>query len=163
MKCLLLISSIIIAFTHVSAQSVSYTYKPLAAQGCSVEYSAIWQEGCPYIVVVISSDRLVFNETPTMMIRTFNDELIKSEGKAITASTSQGGIIVSNVVIPVTGIRVTAQFPITVEQIEMLQNGIAKVRISTIPLTHERTFKKDKIGKKLHSYFKKSATLEGDF
>lgn len=145
MKRLLLISNIIIAFTQVSAQSVSYTYKPLAAQGCSVEYSAIWQEGSPYIVVAISSDRLVFNETPTMMIRTLNDELIKSEGKAITASTSQGGIIVSNVVVPVTGIRATAQFPITVEQIEMLQNGVAKVRISTIPLTHERTFKKDKI------------------
>ena len=163
MKRLLLISNIIIAFTQVSTQSVSYTYKPLAAQGCSVEYSAIWQEGSPYIVVAISSDRLVFNETPTMMIRTLNDELIKSEGKAITASTSQGGIIVSNVVVPVTGIRATAQFPITVEQIEMLQNGVAKVRISTIPLTHERTFKKDKIGKKLHSYFKKSAKLEENF
>ena len=163
MKRLLLISNIIIAFTQVSAQSVSYTYKPLAAQGCSVEYSAIWQEGSPYIVVAISSDRLVFNETPTMMIRTLNDELIKSEGKAITASTSQGGIIVSNVVVPVTRIRATAQFPITVEQIEMLQNGVAKVRISTIPLTHERTFKKDKIGKKLHSYFKKSAKLEENF
>ena len=163
MKRLLLISNIIIAFTQVSAQSVSYTYKPLAAQGCSVEYSAIWQEGSPYIVVAISSDRLVFNETPTMMIRTLNDELIKTEGKAITASTSQGGIIVSNVVVPVTGIRATAQFPITVEQIEMLQNGVAKVRISTIPLTHERTFKKDKIGKKLHSYFKKSAKLEENF
>lgn len=163
MKRLLLISNIIIAFTQVSAQSVSYTYKPLAAQGCSVEYSAIWQEGSPYIVVAISSDRLVFNETPTMMIRTLNDELIKSEGKAITASTSQGGIIVSNVVVPVTGIRATAQFPITVEQIEMLQNGVAKVRISTIPLTHERTFKKDKIGKKLHSHFKKSAKLEENF
>ena len=163
MKRLLLISNIIIAFTQVSAQSVSYTYKPLAAQGCSVEYSAIWQEGSPYIVVAISSDRLVFNETPTMMIRTLNDELIKSEGKSITASTSQGGIIVSNVVVPVTGIRATAQFPITVEQIEMLQNGVAKVRISTIPLTHERTFKKDKIGKKLHSYFKKSAKLEENF
>ena len=122
MKRLLLISNIIIAFTQVSAQSVSYTYKPLAAQGCSVEYSAIWQEGSPYIVVAISSDRLVFNETPTMMIRTLNDELIKSEGKAITASTSQGGIIVSNVVVPVTGIRATAQFPITVEQIEMMKN-----------------------------------------
>lgn len=150
-------------FTQVSAQSVKYTYKPLAAEGCQVEYSAIWQDGIPYIVVVVASDRLAFNDAPTMMMRLFNNELIKLEGKAITSSSQHGGVVVGNIVVPTTELRITAQFQMTKEQVEMLQNGVAKIRISTIPLIHERTFKQDKIGKKLYSYFKKSAKSEDSF
>ena len=149
----------LMTFAQVSAQSVKYTYKPLAAEGCRVEYSAIWQEGTPYIVVVVSSDRLAFNDTPTMLIRLFNGELLKLNGKAITSSSEHGGVVVGNVVVPTTELRVTAQFSITKEQVEMLQNGVA----STIPLIHERTFKKDKIGKELHTYFKKGAISEDSF
>lgn len=160
-QILLVIS--LMTFAQVSAQSVKYTYKPLAAEGCRVEYSAIWQEGTPYIVVVVSSDRLAFNDTPTMLIRLFNGELLKLNGKAITSSSEHGGVVVGNVVVPTTELRVTAQFSITKEQVEMLQNGVAKIRISTIPLIHERTFKKDKIGKELHTYFKKGAISEDSF
>ena len=41
----------------------------------------------------------------------------------------------------------------TREQFELLREGVAKVRLSTLPIEHERTFKKDKLGKKLYNFY----------
>ena len=145
------------------AQSVSYSYKVLAAEGCKVEYSAVWQDGVPYVIVAVSSDRLMFNDMPTMTVRLFDGDTIRLKGENVATSTSQGGVMVCNIFVPSTELKAIAQFPLSKEQVEMFTNGIAKVRISTIPLVHERTFKKDKIGKKLYSFFQESAASEKDF
>ena len=69
------------------AQSVSYTYRPLAAEGCNVRYSVAKQDSSYYIVVTIRSDRFKFLSESTMLIRTFKDEVIKLEGKHIDSVT----------------------------------------------------------------------------
>ena len=145
------------------AQSVSYTYKPLAAEGCSVMYTVAKQDSSYYIVVSIKSDRFQFLKETTMMLRNFNNEVLKLEGKHIGDGSETGGIVAGNMVIPVTELSTTAQFPITPEQMEFFSNGIAKIRITAIPMNHERTFKKDKIGKKLYTYLKKLTEDKDDF
>lgn len=145
------------------AQSVSYTYKPLAAEGCSVMYTVAKQDSSYYIVVSIKSDRFQFLKETTMMLRNFNNEVLKLEGKHISDGSETGGIVAGNMVIPVTELSTTAQFPITPEQMEFFSNGIAKIRITAIPMNHERTFKKDKIGKKLYTYLKKITEDKDDF
>ena len=125
---------------------MSYSYKVLAAEGCKVEYSAVWQDGVPYVIVAVSSDRLMFNDMPTMTVRLFDGDTIRLKGENVATSTSQGGVMVGNIFVPSTELKAIAQF-----------------RISTIPLVHERTFKKDKIGKKLYSFFQESAASEKDF
>ena len=145
------------------AQSVSYTYKPLAAEGCSVMYTVAKQDSSYYIVVSIKSDRFQFLKETTMMLRNFNNEVLKLEGKHIGDGSETGGIVTGNIVIPVTELSTTAQFPITPEQMEFFSKGIAKIRITAIPMNHERTFKKDKIGKKLYTYLKKLTEDKDDF
>ena len=145
------------------AQSVSYTYKPLAAEGCSVMYTVAKQDSSYYIVVSIKSDRFQFLKETTMMLRNFNNEVLKLEGKHIGDGSETGGIVAGNMVIPVTELSTTAQFPITPEQMEFFSKGIAKIRITAIPMNHERTFKKDKIGKKLYTYLKKLTEDKDDF
>ena len=145
------------------AQSVSYTYKPLAAEGCSVMYTVAKQDSSYYIVVSIKSDRFQFLKETTMMLRNFNNEVLKLEGKHIGDGSETGGIVAGNMVIPVTELSTTAQFPITPKQMEFFSNGIAKIRITAIPMNHERTFKKDKIGKKLYTYLKKLTEDKDDF
>ena len=145
------------------AQSVSYTYKPLAAEGCSVMYTVAKQDSSYYIVVSIKSDRFQFLKETTMILRNFNNEVLKLEGKHIGDGSETGGIVAGNMVIPVTELSTTAQFPITPEQMEFFSNGIAKIRITAIPMNHERTFKKDKIGKKLYTYLKKLTEDKDDF
>lgn len=153
----------LMTYTHVWAQTVSYSYKPLSAHGCSVEYSAVWQDEEPYIVVTVSSERLVYNDKPSLILKLFNENIIRLEGKVLNSSTNSGGVVIGNIILPITQLRAIAQFPITREQIDELEVGVAKVRISTIPLPHERTFKKDKIGKKLYAFFQTGTDSENNF
>ena len=137
------------------AQTVGYTYKPLAAEGCTMRYSISKQDTLYYIIATVKSDRLKFLKESTMMIRTFNGEVIKLEGALIDNDTQSVGVMSGNIMIPIAEISSTAQFIVTPIQLESLKVGVAKVRLSTIPITHERSFKKDKIGKKLYELYLK--------
>lgn len=68
-----------------------------------------------------------------------------------------------NVVIPVTEISSTAQFWITPQQFEILNEGVAKIRLSMTSMNHDRTFQKDKIGKKLYQFYLKEKKKDENF
>ena len=122
------------------AQTVGYTYKALAAEGCNMKY----------------------NE-PTMKMKTFTGEYLELKGKVIGDRSQSAGLISGNIVIPVTKITSTAQFKITPQQLEVLNEGVAKIRLSMTPMNHERTFQKDKIGKKLYQFYLKEKKKDEDF
>ena len=149
--------------TVVNAQTVGYTYRTLAAEGCNMKYSVSKQGDSYSIVATVRSDRMVFLGNPTMKIRTFNDTLLELPGVVIGGGSESAGIVSGNIVIPVTEIKSTAQFSITPEQFEILKEGVAKIRLSMTPMNHERTFKKDKIGKKLYQFFQKEKTKDDNF
>ena len=155
LKHILTVLLLFIVVMQTKAQTVSYTYKALAAEGCGVEYSVARQDTAYYIIVTVRSDRLKFLEESIMLLKTSDGEILKLYGKLLDHGTQSTGIVAGNVVLPVTKIHSTAQFRITPEQFELLNNGILKIRLSTIPIEHERTFKKDKIGKKLYQFFLK--------
>lgn len=137
------------------AQTVGYTYKAFAAEGCNMKYS-VAKQGTEYsIVATVSSDRMTFLNEPTMKIKTFTGEYLELKGKVIGDRSQSAGLISGNIVIPVTKITSTAQFKITPQQLEVLNEGVAKIRLSMTPMNHERTFQKDKIGKKLYQFYLK--------
>ena len=152
-----------IAINDVTAQTVSYTYKELAAEGCSMKYSVAKQNEKFYIIATVQSDRMKFLKESTMMIRTTNGDVLKFSGELIDNGTESTGIVSGNMVIPVTSIISTAQFEVSPEQFELLKDGIIKVRLTTIPIEHEREFKKDKIGKKLYEFYLNAKNKEDDF
>ena len=150
-------------FNDLNAQTVSYIYKALAAEGCSMKYSVAKQNEKYYIIVTVSSDRMKFLKESTMMVRTVNGEVLKFNGELFDSGTETAGIISGNMVLPVTSIMSTAQFEVSPEQFELLKEGIVKIRLSTIPIEHEREFKKDKIGKKLYEFFTIARNKEDSF
>lgn len=160
---LLLLAFFMLITLLTNAQIVGYTYKALAAEGCNIEYSVSKQGDKYSIVATVRSDRMVFLSNPTMKVRTFNDTILELPGVVIGGSESAGIVRRGNIVIPVTEIKSTAQFTITPEQFEVLKEGVAKIRLSMTPMNHERTFKKDKIGKKLYQFFLKEKTKDEDF
>lgn len=162
MKHLLIILMMLLALTS-KAQTVGYTYKPLAAEGCTMRYSISKQDTLYYIIATVKSDRLKFLKESTMMIRTFNGEVIKLEGALIDNDTQSVGVMSGDIMIPIAEISSTAQFIVTPIQLESLKVGVAKVRLSTIPITHERSFKKDKIGKKLYELYLKEKNKDDNF
>ena len=143
---------------NINAQTVGYTYRPLAAEGCNMKYSVAKQDTAYYIIATVKSDRLNFLKESTMLLKTFDGEVIKLYGSQIGSGSETAGIVSGNIVLPVTEISSTAQFKISPQQFEL-----AKIRLSTIPIEHERTFAKDKIGKKLYQFFLKQKNKDNDF
>ena len=148
---------------NINAQTVGYTYRPLAAEGCNMKYSVVKQDTAYYIIATVKSDRLNFLKESTMLLKTFDGEVIKLSGSQIGSGSETAGIVSGNIVLPVTEISSTAQFKISPQQFELLKKGVAKIRLSTIPIEHERTFAKDKIGKKLYQFFLKQKNKDNDF
>ena len=148
---------------NINAQTVGYTYRPLAAEGCNMKYSVVKQDTAYYIIATVKSDRLNFLKESTMLLKTFDGEVIKIYGSQIGSGSETAGIVSGNIVLPVTEISFTAQFKISPQQFELLKKGVAKIRLSTIPIEHERTFAKDKIGKKLYQFFLKQKNKDNDF
>lgn len=144
------------------AQDASYTYKPLAKEGCHVEYSALKQDNKSYIIVSVRSDEgLCFVNDPVMMLRTGSNEVIKLKGKNMgSRKESSSGVVIGNVVVSSNNSVGMAQFELTDEQVEMLNTGVIKVRLTTTPFVHEREFTKDKIGKRLYKAFSKQKNEE---
>ncbi len=136
----------------IYAQTVGYTYKPIAAGGCAIKYSVAKQDSIYSIVATVRSDRMNFLSEPTMKVRTFAGTYLELKGIIIGNGSQSAGFLFGNV-IPYTEISSTAQFRITPQQFEILNEGVAKIRLSMTPMNHERTFKKDKIGKKLYHFF----------
>lgn len=146
-----------------NAQTVGYTYKALAAEGCNMEYSVAKQDTIYSIVATVRSDMMKFLSEPTMKIRTFSGKYLELKGTVIGNGSQSAGIVIGNVVIPVTEISSTAQFLITPQQFEILNEGVAKIRLSMTPMNHERTFKKDKIGKKLYQFYQQEKQKDENF
>ena len=160
---IVLISAMFVTINNVKAQTVDYTYKALAAEGCSMKYSVAKQNDKFYIIATVSSDRMKFLKESTMMVRTANGDVIKFFGELIDNGTETAGIVSGNMVIPITSIISTAQFEVTPEQFELLKDGIIKIRLTTTPIEHEREFNKDKIGKKLYEFYIKAKNKAENF
>ena len=161
-KILACVLMLIISYQS-KAQTVGYTYRALAAEGCNMKYSVAKQDTIYSIVATVRSDRMNFLSEPTMKIRTFSGKYLELKGTVIGNGSQSAGIISGNVVIPVTEISSTAQFRITPQQFEILNEGVAKIRLSMTPMNHERTFKKDKIGKKLYQFYQREKQKDENF
>lgn len=139
-------------FAIIAKNSVSYHHNSLMAEGCEVTYSAILHDNQKFILVEVNSDRLVFIDSPTMLLKSNDGEVITLKGQSITSNKATGAVMISNVMVPYSQIKAYAEFPISDEDIEKLKDGVIKIRLTTVPITHEREFKKDKIGKKLYKF-----------
>ena len=159
----ILVAVLCLVSSNLTAQTVGYTYKALAAEGCAMKYSVAKQDTSYYIIATVRSDRMTFLSEPTMKVRTFNDEVITLTGTAIGNGSQSAGIVSGNIIIPVTEISSTAQFKVSPEQFESIKSGIAKIRLDMTPMNHERTFKKDKIGKKLYQFYLNAKSQDDNF
>ena len=128
-----------------------------------MKYSVAKQDTSYYIIATVSSDRMRFLAEPTMKVRTFTDDVITLKGVIIGNNSESAGIMIGNMMYPVTEISSTAQFSVSPEQLEAIKNGVSKILLSMSPMNHERLFKKDKIGKKLYQFYLKVKSQDDSF
>lgn len=146
------------------AKTTGYIHKPLAAEGCQMEYNVTKKGDDYYIIVTATSDRLYFLENPEMKIRTFENEVISLKGEVEGNNRgSSAGYIIGNTVISSTEIKSSALFQLTPEQFIVLSHGIAKIRLSMRPMNHEKEFRKDKIGHDLYQLYLNEKKKDEEF
>ena len=131
LKNILLLFCIILGL-NAKAQTVDYTYKALAAEGCNMKYSVAKQDTIYSIIATVRSDRMNFLTEPTMKIRTFTGKYLELRGTVIENGSQSAGVISGNIVIPVTEISSTAQFRITPQQFEILNEGVDIVEVNQV-------------------------------
>ena len=73
------------------------------------------------------------------------------------------GFFVNNVMIPVSELSAIAQFSVSRDDIAFFESGIAKVRLTTVPIVHEKSFSYDVIGGYLHKELLKASISKDDF
>ena len=141
-----LLATLLVSITG-TAQAQEYF-----ADGYTFTYGVAKQDSLYSIVATVKSNCMVFLKDPIMKIRTFSDELIELKGTVICNANEDSDyeVIVDNVILADTDIRSIAQSWITPDQLELLQQGIAKIRLTMTPSNHEKQFKKDKLGKALY-------------
>ena len=149
-KIILLLVIVATLVSCGSTKCVSYSHRPLAAEGCNVSYSTVQDDGQSMIVVSIKSDRLVFGNNPTMMLKNFKGEVLKLSGVSLQSRSNTGGVLVSNMVVPITELNAMAEFPIEDKNIDFFASGISKSRLNTVPIVHEKEFNSDVIGRYLY-------------
>lgn len=121
-----------------------------------MKYNVMRQDTAYYIIATVTSDRLYFMKESTMMIKTARGEVIKLQGVQVgNICESDAMVMHNNIISTDVEISSTAQFSITPEQFEKIRDGVTKVRLSTVPIEHERTFKKDKLGGRLYKLYAK--------
>lgn len=145
------------------AKSVSYTHYPLAPEGCTVSYSALQSNGQLFIIVTVKSDRLVFGNEPVMMLKNFDGEVLKLSGQNLQTQSETAGVFVNNIMFPVPELSAIAQFPTGRSDIGFFRSGISKVRLTTVPIIHEKSFTQDKIGSYLFRELIKAYGSEENF
>ena len=162
-RSLYLLALIAILASCGPAKSVSYTYRLLTEEGCTVSYSTVQNDDQLMIVVTVKSYGLVFNNHPTMLLKNFKGEVLKLEGMDLHARTETGGYLVNNVGVVITELSAMAEFPIDEKDIDFFASGVSKVRLSTVPIVHEREFDSDVIGNYLFSSLKKASISADTF
>jgi len=154
----------LIVTLDLQAQTVSYTYRPLSPEGCTVSYTPSFVGDTAYIVVSVQSDRLVFSDNPTMMVRFFNtDQILQLEGKKLDATSSEGAVMVGYVFVPISEVKAMAMFKVSEQEMEMFKSGVERIRLSTLPITHDRTFKDDRIGQELYQNYQREKRKAKEF
>lgn len=143
---------LLFAIVQVQCQSVSYTHRTLRKGSAIVHYYAVWQESKPSLLVTVESDKMVFDEHPVLQLRFFGvEDLLRVEGEQLPP-----------IVVEDQGM-IRAKFPLDEGDVELFAKGVSKVRLSTMPYTHEKTFKRDRIGKRLFREFQKAKVKDTDF
>ena len=91
------------------------------------------------------------------------DEVVTLKGTVVQPKTSYEAVLVGANKTPKPLAVSVAQFPVSAEVMEKIGHGISKLRLSLLPVNHERSFKKDKMGLKLYQSYLETKAQEENF
>lgn len=155
--CFLLCSLLVLPFLpSVGKAQEVVRYEPVqlsfwTADNLSMSLS---RQGDGYLLTIQlrATDRRFLPES-TLWLRTFEDQMIQLSGKLIDNEVQLSVKDESVLGYPKRRMVATAVYPITRAQLSQLSRGVKQLRLSTIPMTYDVRFERDRIGKALYNLF----------
>lgn len=131
-------------------------YKPVQVKffiGDDVSFSLSKQSEGYQLVVTLTSEERRFLPKAMLWMRTFNNELLELSGTLVDNETRHSMKDQDGSGFPKYYVRSTATFPITREQLSLINHGVMVLRVSTLPMTYDVRFEHDRIGTRLYQLF----------
>ena len=150
------LSILFLMFAFCAFSQVSYGSKDWGTYNMKINVET--ENDSVFLYVVFTSENKKISDTPKMLLRLMDESVISLDGKNVSLSQkSDGGVVISGIIISDNHFISEAKFPISREQISQFQKGIKKLRLNTSPKFHEKEWTSDKIGKKLYEAYMKSS------
>lgn len=112
-----------------------------------------------FLNVIYKNEKRKMDETPKLLLRLMNDDVLMLNGKLIgVQNKTEGGYMLYGVVIAANEFVSEAKFYITKEQMNQIGMGVKKFRLNTSPKYFEKEWSKDKIGKILYNKYLESSS-----
>ena len=163
MKKLLLI---LFAFATPFAVHSQASYGDLFLVDYNVKINVSTENDSIFLSLIMTSASQKMTDDPKLLLRLMDDTVISLDGRLLgSTSRTDGAYMIGNVAVASNHFITEAKFPITKEQMEQFAKGIKKLRLNTSPKFHEKSWRRDKIGRKLFDKYKESSgnSFEDDF
>jgi F0F1-type ATP synthase alpha subunit len=119
-------------------------------------------DGKIYLYTKMRTEKMDFENPPKIKIRRFADNIIELTGEKLTSQNDMVAIPIGVMIIPVSEKNVFARFAVTESEMELIKEGVTKIRVYTLPDSYDKSFKKDNLGKKIYKQYQKSLTEGND-
>lgn len=155
MKKLLLIL-FVFAMPYVVHAQVSYGDLFLVDYNIKINVST--ENDSIFLTLIMTSASQKMTDDPKLLLRLMDDTVISLDGRLLgSTSMADGAYMIGSVAVASNHFITEAKFPITKEQMEQFAKGVKKLRLNSSPKFHEKSWRRDKIGKKLYDKYKESS------
>ena len=148
--CLLVIS--------IAAQAQA-SYGDLFLVDYNVKINVSTENDSIFLSLIMTSASQKMTDEPKLLLRLMDDTVISLDGRLLSStSKSDGAYMIGYVAVASNHFITEAKFSISKEQMEQFAKGIKKLRLNTSPEFHEKSWRRDKIGRKLYDKYKESSS-----
>lgn len=138
---------------------LSYSYSSAQASFSGLKIDVTTENDSIFLKVVYKNEKKRIVETPKLLLRLMNDDVMLLDGKLLGVDNkTEGGVMVYGVIVAANEYVSEAKFYISKEQMIQIGKGVKKLRLNTSPKYLEKEWEKDKIGKKLYDKYLKSSS-----
>ena len=145
---------------------LSYSYSSAQVSFSGLKIDVTTENDSIFLKVIYKSEKKRIIETPKLLLRLMNDDVMLLDGKLLGVNNNtEGGIMMYGIILAANEYVSEAKFHVSKEQMNQIGKGVKKIRLNTSPKYLEKEWEKDKIGKKLYEKYLSSSSnsFQDDF
>ena len=151
--CYLVIVLMMCSVSRMQAQS--YSIGDLTNHFYKLYFSVKNVDGKIYLHTRMRTEKMDFDNPPKLKIRTFADNIIELTGEKLTSQNDMVAIPIGVFIIPISEKKIFARFAVSESDMKLINEGVKKIRVYTLPDSYDKSFKKDNLGKKIYKQYQK--------